>query len=126
MILLDDLVRGTVLDLLGQEGADLSQPGDHLDLVEQAFGRLHPHQFPNPAGHLLDGADFERDLHPPRGAERVDEHRHRAVFHIFKKQRRSAALRDAVGDLGNFQERVHFDRDPLQLVRLLQGANKLP
>ena len=39
-------------------------------------------------------------------------------FGLFEQQRRTAGLHRAVGELGDLEHRIHFERDALQLALL--------
>ena len=46
----------------------------------------------------------------------------RVALGLLEQQRRAAALHGAVGELGDLQDRVHFEGDALQFAVLLQRA----
>ena len=44
---------------------------------------------------------------------------------MLKQQSRTALLDRAIGELGDFQARIHLDRNALQLMVLFQRADEL-
>ena len=133
--LLDDFLARAGGDFLGKELAHLGQHGQHLDLVEQTLRRLHIHEHLDAIGDLVERIDFKRQTHAPLGAELVDEDfRSGMSLDVFKQQRRAARavlaarppLGDAVGDLGDLQDRIDFRLDPLQLSRFIERGDPFP
>ena len=47
------------------------------------------------------------------------------AFRVLEQQRGPAGARDAVGDLGDFEHRVHFGGDALEFAALFQARDEL-
>ena len=74
-------------------------------------------------------------LHAALGAELVDQQLRAGIaFDVFEQQRRAARtvlaarspLGDAVGDLGDLQDRIGFRLDALQFSRLVERGDPFP
>ena len=118
-------LHGPLGNDLREERADLGQLRQHLQLADEALGHAHFEKLGDAAGHLVDRVHFERDLHPPHAGEGVDQHRDVRALRLFEQQRRAAGLHAAVGEFGDLQLGIHFERDALQLAVLFQGADEL-
>ena len=133
IIFLDDFFARARRHLLGKKFPQVGQHGQHLDFVQQALRRLHVHERVNAGGDFIQRIHFQRHLHAPRRAKLVDEQRHTGVsFDVFKQQRRAAGLGgaasgfgDAVGDLGDFEDRIYFGAHPAQLARSVEGGDPI-
>ncbi len=118
--LLDDLVHRPVLDDLGEDAGDLGELRQRLDLVEQRGRRLRLEEEVEAIGPRLPRLDLERPHHPGDGAEQVDRHGHRRALDALEQQRRPLLLDDAVGDLGDLEDRRHLGADASELACLFQ------
>jgi hypothetical protein len=88
----------------------------------------------NAVGNVGEVFDLEGSLHPRFRSELVDQDaRTGMAFHVLKEERRSAGLqrlepmagasfRNAVGNLGDLQDGIHFGFDPLEFAGALQGG----
>ena len=118
-----------------------AQLRQHLELVEQARGRLHVHQPPDALGNLVQPLDAESQRHAPLAAKLVDEHLVAGMaLHVLKQQRRaagsiipctalragtrsSANFRHAVGDFRNFELWRDFFANAFQFAVLFEGPD---
>ena len=57
--------------------------------------------------------------------EGVDQHRDVGALGLLEQQRRAALFHRAVGEFGDLEVRVHFERDALQFAVLFQRADEL-
>ncbi len=124
-VLADDLLARPFGDDPGKESAHLGEFGQHLELADDAFGHAHFEEFGDAGGDLIDGRDFERDLHLAHRREPVDQHGKGGAFGPFEEQRGAALFDGAVGELGDFEPGVDFDGHPLQFAVLFEGADEL-
>ena len=68
---------------------------------------------------------FQRDLHLAHGGEGVDEHRDVVALGLFEQQRRAALFDGAVGEFGDLENGVDFERNALQFAVFFQRANEI-
>ncbi len=85
--------------------------GSILSLPMHAFGHAHFQKLDDARGDLLHRLHLERDLHLAHRGEGVDQHRSRVALRLFEQQRGSALFYGAVGELGDLEHRVHFERE---------------
>jgi len=126
-IRLDHLLTRPVADAPGarlheiDERAELPQP-----LGERA-GQRQVEELGDALAQLVQLADAERQGHPVRRPERVDEHRHVEALDALEEERhvlRGRALRDAVGDLGDLEVARDRHGHAAQAPRLLEASDE--
>ena len=110
---------------LRKERAHLGQLRQHLQFADEPFGHAHFQKLGDARGDFIDRGHFERDLHPPHAGERVDQHRNARALGLFEQQRGAAVLHAAVGELGDLELGIDFERDALQLVVLFERAHEV-
>ncbi len=76
-------------------------------------------------GNLVHGLHFQRDLHPAHAGESVDQHRNRAAFGLLEQQRRTALLDGAVGEFGDLEIGIDFERNALEFACSLQCGDEV-
>ncbi len=87
---LDDLFARAGGNDLGEELAHIGEHGQHLQLFQKAFRRLHVEQLADALGNFVQGIDAKSHLHAALRAELVDQHRNAIpAFNIFKQQARA-------------------------------------
>ena len=64
-------------------------------------------------------------MNAPVASEHVDEQWNAGALRVLEEQSRSAGARDALGDLGDFQQRVHFGGHALELPFFFQARDEL-
>ena len=75
ILFLDDFFAWAGGDDLGEELAHIGQHGQHLQLFQKAFRRLHVEQLADAVGDFVQTIHAQRHLHAALGAELVDQHR---------------------------------------------------
>jgi hypothetical protein len=75
---------------------------------------------------LVDGFRAQRPGHALLRPVDVDRHGQGGAAHVFEQERRPAALRRAVGDLGDLEIRVDGLADAHDLAALLEEGEELP
>ncbi len=75
--------------------------------------------------HFIYGVHLERNLHLALARKRVDEDWDLAALRLLEQQRRTALLHGPVGELRNFEPRIHREPNAFQLAFLLQRANEV-
>src|SRR5262249_7102324 len=117
---------------LGEELPHVGKHGQHLQLLQEAFGGLHVEQLADALGDLVQLRHLERHLHPPLGAELIDQYRNAiATLDVLEQQSRTpgksvtpgCALGDAVGYLSDLQDWVDLGGGALELPGALQRVN---
>ena len=73
VVTFDDFLAGSGRDGFGKELAHLGEHGKHFYFVEKALRRFHIHEAANTFGDFIERVHFERQVHPARGTELVDE-----------------------------------------------------
>ena len=117
--------QGPLATIFGKERAHFGQLRQHFELADQALGHAHFEKLDDARGDLVDGHDFERDLHAAHGGEGIDEHGNVEALGLFEEQRGAAALHGAVGEFGDFEDGIHFEGDALQFLVLFECADEL-
>jgi hypothetical protein len=124
-IVAHDLLARALRHCFRKKCAHLGELRQHLQLAYDALGHAHFEELDDASRDLLDGVDFERELHFPHRRERVDQDRNRGALGLLEEQGGAALLDGAVGKFGDLEDRIHFERNALQLLVLLQGANEI-
>ena len=109
---------------LGKEGAHLGQFRQHLQFADDAFGHAHFEELHDAPRHLFHRFHLEGDLHLAHGGEGVHQHRHFVARGTLEEQGRTTLFHRAIGEFGDLEMRIHFERDALQLVILFQRADE--
>jgi hypothetical protein len=120
----DQIAGGTQAGAAPTDGADETGDNDNgpgKDPLIPGSG------LPNPLGDFFKRLHPQRPAHPFVAAEQVDDDRHRAAFDVLKEQGRPAIgrLAHAVGDLGDFEDRIDLGRNADQLAVILQLGEKI-
>src|SRR5258708_4309703 len=110
---------------LRKERAHLGQFGKHLQLAQQTFGHAHFQILRDARGNLLHRVHLQRDLHFARARKTVDEHRNIAALGLLEQQRGSAILHGPIREFGDFEIRINFERDALQLVVFFKRGDEV-
>jgi hypothetical protein len=111
----DDLLAGAILDQLGE----------HAELVEQPLRRLQVQDILQLRRQIARRGDLQGKIHAGGAAEEVDQDGHGRALDVLEEERRAARFTDAVGDLGDLQDRIHFAGDATKLSGPFQGGDKL-
>ena len=127
------LLTGRVFggDAAGEKPAHLGQHGQHLQLFHQAFGPFDCEQAFDPACHVVEAIDIERELHAALAAKLVHQDATTGVsFDVLKQQGGSAGralcFGHSVGDFSDFENRIHGLVDVLQFARLVERFDPTP
>jgi hypothetical protein len=109
--------------------------GQHLELLDQTFGRLDFEEGADAAGDFIEGAlvgvEAEGELHAAFGTELIDEDAGSGeTFEAFKEQCWAAGryfgaavearLRDAIGNFGDFEQGRDFLADAAELAGFIE------
>src|SRR5580698_1205391 len=118
---------------LRKEFPYLGEQWEHLQFVEKSLRGFYVHEHADAVGDLIERIDAEGEFHARFRTELIDQHLRTGMTFYILKQKRGAAgrtlgvatLRDAVGDLGDFKNRVSFGLDALQFAGALQRGYPL-
>ncbi len=108
-----------------QHAEHLAAALDHLAHALRQFRIDQPRQV---VPQVFEIVHAQRQRHPPRRAEGVDQHRHGAAFDVFKQQRLilvGRAFADPIGDLGDFQVGADRGGDADQFALGFQARDKV-
>ena len=112
--------------VFGKNDPELGQLRQHLHFFEKSLRRLHVEKRVNALGDLIERVHFQRQIHAPLGAHQI---RHRRESASPAAARKAAPARPAFtarsDNLRDFEDRIHFGRNALQLVLLFQLAQKI-
>jgi hypothetical protein len=123
---LDDILARARLDRLRNEVSELFEPREHLELGNEGLGEFRLDEGENLVAHILDPVDFECEVHPPGGAESVDDDGDQRAFHVLEQEGLAAArrLHLPVGDLRDLEDRIDLGLDADELPLPIKRPNE--
>src|SRR5262249_56012887 len=101
------------------------------EVCQKTVGGVDVEELGDGFRNFVEAVNPESHLHAPLRAELVDQHGNTvSALHVLKEQGRPAgavvrfdrAFGDAVGNLGDLQNRIDFSADSLQLAGAIQGG----
>ena len=82
---------------------------------------FHIHEMSYAVGDLVERIHFEGKIHASRRTELVDQYlRAGMTFNVLEEERRTASFADAIGDLCDLQNGIHWGVNCFQFARTLQ------
>ena len=120
LVRLDDLLTHAALDDLRRQAAELGEFGQLFELLHQRRRHLRLEDVLDAGRDHVEVVGTKRQAHTLLGAEGVDQKRDTSAFDVLEQQRRTAGFRDAVGDLGDFKDRIDLDGDTFEPAALLK------
>src|SRR5258708_11124210 len=135
-IALDYFFAGAGRDCARKKLSCFRQEGEHLQFVEESLWRLEVHEDAHALSEFVEGSDAERQLHARVRAKLINEKlRSWIALEVLEQERgTSGPLRcarldgrgarphmvygfaDAVGDFGDFQDRIDFGVDAFEFA----------
>jgi hypothetical protein len=133
IVALDHFFTGPVATVFGKNLPISASIGSIFTLSRKPCGDFTSMN-PRCARQFRRAIDFERQPHPPRRSKLVDEKlRSGIALQVLEQQSlaadvpcRSLTLRNPVGNLGNFQNRVRFRADALQFAGSVERFDPVP
>jgi 3-oxoacyl-[acyl-carrier protein] reductase len=117
-------LHGPSGDRLWKEPGHVGELGQQFELVDQALRHAQFEHLDNPVGVLLNRIDLQRYLHAARRGEGVDQNGNLRALGLLEQQRGAAGLHRAVGELGDFQVRIHLEGNALKLLLFFESLDK--